>query len=89
MNAKRVLTINWGLWACFSLPPIIYFLFHREQDKAGDRYSGWAILAMYANSNDWLYSWEVLLPRIVFPIVIGWVAQYLLVIAWNYWRRKE
>jgi hypothetical protein len=43
MNAKRVLTINWGLWACFSLPPIIYFLFHREQDKAGDLYSGWAI----------------------------------------------
>jgi hypothetical protein len=89
MNFRYVLKVNWWLWACFSFPPIIYFLFHTEQDKAGRFYSGWTTLLEYATKSDWPYSWEVLVPRVLFPLVIGWVAQYFLVMAWNYWNRSR
>jgi hypothetical protein len=88
---NRDLKINWWLWAGLSLPPIIYLLFHQQQDKAGGFHSEWSVLVDYATNKEYKfwYSWEIWVPHILFPLVLGWVAQYFLMLAWNYRRRRR
>jgi len=91
INIKRNLRINWWLWACLSVPAISYLLFHKEQDKAGDLSSAWSEVVHYATRSDLhlYYAWEILVLRGLLPLVIGWIVQYLLMMAWNYWQRNS
>jgi hypothetical protein len=92
INLKRILHINWWLWACLSIPPILYLLFNRERDKAGDFSSAWNDLVNYVTRSDlhFRYAWgEILVPRILFPLIIGWVTQYFLMLTWNCWKQER
>jgi hypothetical protein len=82
--ANRDLKINWWLWATLSGPPMAYLLSHRWLDKAGDVHSNWSVLW----DDGFRYTWEIWVPNILFPLVLGWLAQYLLVLAWNYRKHK-
>ncbi len=92
MDIHRRLKICWWLWALLSLPPICYSLFKRDEDKAGVIHSNWSDLLYFFHLGIWghFVSWsEIVFWSIFVPLMLGWVAQYMLAIAWRVWREER
>jgi hypothetical protein len=91
MNARDKFKPCWWLWVCISVPPVAYCLFRLHVDKAGDIYSdlGFMLYAIgHPNQFGWRYCQEPLFWDVLVPLVFGWVAQCLLVVAWDSRRRR-
>jgi hypothetical protein len=92
MSIHRTLKICWWLWALLSLPPIGYCLFKRYENKAGDVHSDWSDLWYYFHQGIWShfgYWREIVFWSIFVPLILGWVAQYILVLAWRAWQERR
>ncbi len=94
MNLRRKLRINWWLWMVLSMPPIVYS-WVRPRDVKGWTISDWGYLTHYLHqtsfrvtSDIWNFFVETLFWSAVPALMLGWIAQYLLVLAWESWRRS-
>src|ERR1035438_68196 len=90
MNMHRKLKINWWTWMAISIPAILCCLFiPRLVDKAGDYRSDWSYLIYYLSVGDW-NQWqflrEILFWSIFVPLLLGWIAQYFVSMAWAAWQ---
>jgi hypothetical protein len=80
------LKITWWVWAAIAVPWMLLLLFKQHEDKAGDVWSDWSWFVAHARQAQWSYCREVLVWDVLVPLVLGWVAQYLIVLAWQRWR---
>jgi hypothetical protein len=92
MNFHRKLRINWWLWALLSIPPIVYSWI-RPRDVKGQMISDWGYLMEYlrrtgytVTQDIWNLFAETFFWSAVPAFLIGWIAQYLIVWAWESWR---
>jgi len=89
MKLHRKLKINWWLWACLSAPSVAYSLLRPHEDKAGQANSDFDRLVYYFTHDLWGYSREVLVWDVALPLILGWIGQYFLVMAWDAWSSKR
>ena len=75
------------LWGLLSVPTVLYLLFRTYVDKAGDTHSEWGNLIyslQHGPVHEWQYWSETVFWNILVPIVIAWLAQYLLRVGWHF-----
>lgn len=92
MNMHRNLKINGPLWLLLSIPSIVYSWL-RPRDVKGWVVSDWGYLISclretgYTLTHDILsFFTETLFWSAVPALLLGWIAQYLIVLAWETWR---
>jgi len=83
MNIRRKLEINWWLWALVSVPWILVALFRRWEDKGGGVWSDWSDAVYRIRVGEWRYCRETLFWDLFLPLLLGWLAQYFIAIAWQ------
>jgi hypothetical protein len=66
-----------------------YLWLRTHQDKAGGTHSDLADFVKYIKQGAWSYTIDGLLWNIVVPLVVGWVAQYIIQIAWKARKRGK
>lgn len=95
MNIHRKLKINWWLWMILSLPPIAYSWL-RPRDVKGWVISDWGYLIHhlqqtgYTVTHDiWNFFAETLFWSAVPALLVGWIAQYLIMLAWEAWGARR
>jgi hypothetical protein len=89
MNFRCKLKINWWLWASISIP--FFFLnWMRQRDIKGETMSDWTYLISYLKKMNFKPNHDILsffaesmCWNVGVPLVIGWVVQYVLVLAWH------
>ncbi len=92
MNASHKFKLCWWLWGCLSVPVIAYLLLRLHEDKAGDIDSDLSFMFHAIGHPEhfgWRYCWEPLFWDVLVPLVLAWVAQCLLVVGWDSWRRRR
>jgi hypothetical protein len=89
MNVHRKLKINWWLWACFSIPPIIYSWLKPHEVK-GNTQSDWGYLTSYLQQSDYVINhdiWHFFIETLIWSagpaLLLGWIAQYFIILTWN------
>ena len=94
MNFRRELKINWWLWMTLSIPPALYSWL-KPHDVKGWTISDWGYLTQYLRQTGytvthdfWNFFVETLLWNILPALLLGWVAQYLIILVWEAWRTK-
>lgn len=95
MNTCRKPKINWWLWMALSIPPIIYS-WVTPRDVKGWMISDWGYLMHclhrtgYTVTHDiWSFFVETSIWSVLPPLVVGCIAQYLVVLAWEAWRDRR
>ena len=95
MDIHRKLKINWWLWMALSIPPIVYS-WARTRDVKGWMVSDWGYLMSYLHQTGysvthdiWSLFVETLIWSAVPALLIGWTAQYLIMLAWQAWRERR
>jgi hypothetical protein len=95
MNIHRKLKINWWLWMILSLPSIVYSWL-RPRDVKGWMISDWGYLIHYLQQTGytvthdiWNFFAETLFWSAVPALLLGWIAQYLIMLAWEAWRARR
>ena len=95
MNLQSKLKINWWLWILLSVPWCLYNWLKPEEVK-GAIYSDWSYLmdylkqTHYAVTHDiWKFFGESFVWNCPPPLIIGWLAQYFLVMVWKKWHEKK
>ena len=86
MSLHSKLRVNWWVWMAIVVPWVLYLLLRRYEDKAGDIWSDWSWMMYNASHRQWSYCREVLLWDVLPPLVISWIAQFFIVMAWQRWR---
>lgn len=78
----------------FSIPPIVYSWVHPYENK-GEVHSHWDYLfgwlretGYVITKEKWEYFFETMFWSAGPSLVLGWVAQYLVVLAWEAWRQR-
>jgi|GEM_PF-2682196 len=94
MNLHFKLKINYWLWMALSIPPILY-CWVRIRDVKGWMISDWGYLIFYLERTGyrvthdiWSFFVETLVWSVVPPLLFGWIAQYLIVLAWTAWHER-
>lgn len=83
MNLHTKLRINGWLWAGIAIPWSLFLLLRQFVDKAGHIWSDWSWFVYNAKLGQWSYCREVLAWDLLPPMVLGWVAQYLVIMTWH------
>jgi len=78
-----------------SIPSIVYS-WARTRDVKGWMVSDWGYLMSYLHQTDyrvtddiWSFFVETLIWSVVPALLIGWIAQYLIMLAWETWRERR
>jgi hypothetical protein len=68
-----------------------YGLLRSYQDTAGEAHSDWGMLIYYATQHGygWRYCREIVLGDVLVPVVLGWAAHGLLLVAWDLWQQRR
>jgi hypothetical protein len=88
MNFHRKIEVNWWGWALVSVPWILVALLRRWEDKAGDNWSDWSSAIYDMQHGQWRYCRETVLWDLLLPILVGWIAQYFITMAWHRFRQR-
>lgn len=95
MNLRRKLKINWCLWFIISLPPLV-LTWVRPYDLKGWTVSDFGYLADCLRRSGYTIShdiagtlWETFVLRALIFLFFGWIAQYLVVLAWQACRGRS
>ena len=95
LDKVRCLRINWWLWLLLSTPPVVYSWLRPEEVK-GEMWSEWEYLVSYlqregykVTAGIWRYFIETFIWSVVPPVVVGWLAQYFIMLAWEAWRQRR
>jgi hypothetical protein len=94
LNLSHKLKINWWLWMALSIPPIVYSWL-RPRDVKGSMVSDWAYLMDYLHQTGysvthdiWNFFGETFFWSAVPALLVGWILQYVITLAWEGWRAK-
>ena len=95
MNLRKVMRIDWRLFFCLSFPPFIYqWLVPRE--VKGNNWSYLSYVWIWLKETNFSFHHDILeylfyrLVETALPtILIGWIAQYFVVLAWEFYRERS
>jgi hypothetical protein len=94
MKICRKLKTNWWLWMSFSIPPIVYS-WVRLRDVKGAMISYWGYLSDYLHRTGYNVTqeiWSIFVETLIWsalpPLLIGWIAQYLIMLVREEWRDR-
>lgn len=89
MNLRMKLKINWWLWASLSIS-LVVFSWIRPREIKGAIWSDWNYLIHYLHQTNYVITHDIsdfLLETVFWSVVpaflIGWIAQYLIVLTWQ------
>ncbi len=85
----RALRINWWLWAIISCPVMAYLWLKPHEDKAGIWMSDLSALVTHARRGLWRYTLEDLFWNTAVPLLVGWILQHLLQVAWRLFQPSD